>query len=173
MIIYLKDWPAADARGDDRLLGWIRAEHPHEEIYAPDFSYDAENPWNVLHILIGRIKLAEGKGDDVTIFAAGIGGFFGYVLNRTFPFVNAVLFDPILAPYITLRNRFGIARSRCEDYFAIFYKYNGFESGQTERLHIYYSEGGGAAQFNDMTLPFLPIGFTNLSPLDMNISIGD
>ena len=97
----------------------------------------------------------------VYIVGNSMGGFFARLVNQILPGVTALLINPSLAPFLTLREHLG--ESQCQNYFNLLAK-NAYkdEYSNRERLHVIIGDSDEVIDHEKLTKPLLPMNFKNL-----------
>ena len=83
-----------------------------------------ENPQDILAHLKNKVSFyrQENSGNPMGVYVVGrsFGGFFARLINQMFPDVTAILVNPSLTPFLTLREHLG---SKCKLYIDLLAKY--------------------------------------------------
>jgi predicted esterase YcpF (UPF0227 family) len=98
---------------------------------------------------------------DVYVVGNSMGGFFARCVNQILPGVTALLVNPSLAPFLTLREHLG--DSQCKSYLDLFARYAyKDESGNRDSLHIIIGGSDEVIDHEKLTKPLLPLNFKNI-----------
>lgn len=93
--------------GNNSKYKWLCENIPRHDIYSPSFSYESENPHSILERLLSIVGfyLRENPENPMGVYVVGnsMGGFFARSVNRILPGVTALLVNPSLAPFLTVR----------------------------------------------------------------------
>ena len=167
--------------GNNSKYRWLCENVPHHEIYSPTFYYMDENPQDILEHLVNKVSSyrIENPSNHMNVYVVGssFGGFFARLINQIFPDVTALLINPSLAPFLTLREHLG---PKCQLYLDLLAKYAyKDEYGEQERLHVIIGDSDELIDHEKLTKPLLPLRFKNLytirdgtHQLDMNLEAG-
>ena len=141
-----------------------------------------ENPQEILEHLLNKVSSYRRENLDnsmgVYVVGTSFGGFFARLINQIFPDVTAILVNPSLAPFLTLREHLG---SKCKLYLDLLAKYAyKDEHGNQERLHVIIGDSDELIDHEKLTKPLLPLRFKNLytihdgtHQLDINSEAGN
>jgi len=152
------------AEGNNSKYRWLCENVPYHEIYSPTFYYVDENPQGILDHLVNKVSSYRRENPSnlmgVYVVGSSFGGFFARLINQIFPDVTALLVNPALAPFLTLREHLG---SKCQLYLDLLAKYAyKDEHGNQERLHVIIGDSDEVIDHNKLTKPLLPLHFKNL-----------
>ena len=151
--------------GNNSKYKWLCENIPCHDIYSPSLCYVRENPNSILEHLLNRVDvyLRENPDNNMGVYVVGnsMGGFFARLVNQILPSVTALLINPSLAPFLTLREHLG--ESQCQSYLSLLAK-NAYkdESANRERLHVIIGDSDEAIDHEKLTKPLLPMNFKNL-----------
>ena len=151
--------------GNNSKYKWLCENIPYHEIYSPTFYYVDENPHSILEHLLNRVSCyrRENPGNPTDVYVVGnsFGGFFARRVNQICPDVTALLVNPSLAPFLTLREYLSVGQ--CQAYLDLLARYAyEDENGNSERLHVIIGESDEVIDHEKLTKPLLPLGFKNL-----------
>ena len=151
--------------GDNSKYKWLCKNAPCHEIYSPTFNYASEHPYNILEHLLNRIASYRRKTPDnpmgVYVVGNSLGGFFARRINQIYPSVPALLINPSLAPFLSLREY--LSDSQCQDYLDLLARYAyDDDSGNREYLHVIIGDSDEVINHEILTKPLLPRRFKNL-----------
>ena len=97
----------------------------------------------------------------VYVVGNSMGGFFARSVNLVLPSVTALLINPSLAPFLTLREHLG--ESQCRHYLNLLARYAyKDEYANRERLHVIIGDSDELIDHDKLTKPLLPENFKNL-----------
>ena len=152
------------AEGNNSKYRWLCENAPHHEIYSPTFYYMNEDPQDILEHLVNKVSSYRRENPDnlmdVYVVGSSFGGFFAKLINQIFPDVTALLINPSLAPFLTLREHLG---SKCKLYLDLLAKHAyEDEHGNQERLHVIIGDSDEVIDHGKLTKPLLPLRFKNL-----------
>ena len=150
--------------GNNSKYRWLCENVPHHEIYSPTFYYMDENPQDILEHLVNKVSFYRRATPDnlmdVYVVGSSFGGFFARLINQIFPDVTALLINPSLTPFLTLREHLGY---KCKLYLDLLAKYAyEDEHGNQERLHVIIGDSDELIDHDKLTKPLLPLHFKNL-----------
>jgi predicted esterase YcpF (UPF0227 family) len=153
--------------GNNSKYKWLCENIPRHAIYSPTLDYVAESPHNILEHLINKISsyLRENPDNPMGVYAVGnsMGGFFARIINQVYPGVPAILVNPSLAPFLTLREH--LPKRHCQAYLDLVARYtyaDDSEHGNYKRLHVIIGDSDELIDHRSITIPLLPRYFKNL-----------
>jgi hypothetical protein len=172
--------------GNNSKYKWLCENVPRHDIYSPTFNYAVEDPKDILDHLLDTVYALheENPGNSIYVVGNSMGGFFARRVNQICPVVTALLVNPSLAPFLTLREHLSIATCRgyldllarfgCEDGYAdrecLFIGFDDnedleqFDYGidNLDNLHVIIGDSDETINHEILTKPLLPKYFKNL-----------
>ena len=157
--------------GDNSKYKWLCKNAPCHEIYSPTFDYESEHPYNILEHLLNRISSYHRKTTNgVYVVGNSLGGFFARRVNQISG-VTALLINPSLAPFLTLRGH--LNDNQCQAYLNMLAKYayedeygydceHGYRYDNRECLNVIIGDSDELIDHEILTKPLLPPRFKNL-----------
>ena len=151
--------------GNNSKYKWLCENIPYHDIYSPSLNYVSENPQSILDHLLDRIDfyLRENADNPMGVYVVGnsMGGFFARSINQILQSVTALLINPSLAPFLTLRKHLG--DRQCQSYLNLLARYAyKDERDNWERLHVLLGDSDEVIDHEKLTKPLLPENFKNL-----------
>ena len=151
--------------GNNSKYKWLCENVPCHDIYSPSLSYVSETPQSILEHLLNRVDfyLRENPDNPMGVYVVGnsMGGFFARSVNQILPGVTALLINPSLTPFLTLREHLG--SRQCQNYLNLLARYAyKDEFANRERLHVIIGDSDEVIDHDKLTKPLLPENFKNL-----------
>lgn len=106
--------------GSNMKYMWLSETYPDVRILSPTVNYDAP-PADNLDFMVQIVKDTLRDGDKLRIVGTSMGGFFSYCLSHIFS-APALMFNPALMPFITLR-KYGLPEETLRGYAKVFSDY--------------------------------------------------
>jgi predicted esterase YcpF (UPF0227 family) len=150
--------------GNNSKYKWLCQNRPSHEIYSPTLKYVEEKPHYILEHLLNKIDFYLAKNPDnpgVYVVGNSMGGFFARIINQVRPMVTALLINPSLAPFLTLRDYLPLR----QEYLNLVAKYAYQDDpihGNAKSLHVIIGDSDELIDHRSITIPLLPVNFENL-----------
>jgi predicted esterase YcpF (UPF0227 family) len=148
-------------QGENSKFQWLRANFPELEVVSPTIDYLARSPESVLASLAelaeSALKAARPGESSPIALGSSLGGFFARCLNLAYPQVGAILINPCLAPFLSLRDHLD-APAYLRAFAPLAYA---DDQAPPEALRLSVLAGGSDELLNHelLTRPLLPKGF--------------
>jgi predicted esterase YcpF (UPF0227 family) len=148
--------------GNNSKYRWLCENTPRHAIYSPTFHYVNENPYSILDHLVNNIAsyFRENPDNPMGVYVVGssLGGFFARCINQIYPEVTAILINPLLVPFLHLREYLQI--HQCQAYLDLLARY-AYEDkhGSQDNLHVFIGDSDEVIDHEKMTKPLLPFEF--------------
>ncbi|MDR1482618.1 MAG: hypothetical protein LBI74_08335 [Synergistaceae bacterium] len=151
--------------GDNSKYKWLQKNAAGHVIHSPTIDYENEDPKSILGRLLdyARPYMAADVGGQLDIYAVGssFGGFYARLLNIACRGLVAILINPSLAPFLTVKDY--LKTQDCKAYLELaaeyFYEY---DDRTNENLHVLIGDSDEVIDHAKMTLPLLPPGLSQV-----------
>jgi predicted esterase YcpF (UPF0227 family) len=151
-----------NSTGNNSKLQWLRNNNHGHDVYSPTFDYKNEDPTNILNHLINKVSLCDSSKIYVQyVIGSSLGGFYAYALQSVYPCIKAILINPSLLPFITLRKNHEIPLWICKNYLDIFSRYiydkdEDYYLYGRKNLYSILGDNDEVIDHKNMTIPLLP-----------------
>jgi predicted esterase YcpF (UPF0227 family) len=155
-----------NSNGNNSKLQWLRDNNHGHDVYSPTFDYKNENPISILDHLKNKISLEykeeTPKSTIEYIIGSSLGGFYAYALQSVYPCIKAILLNPSLLPFMTLRKNHDLPLWICKNYLDIISRYiydkdeDYLTYGGRNNLYVIIGDQDEIIDHKNMTIPLLP-----------------